>query len=177
MNIFVLFLFLLKAVATSFSGFASIPILRADLVLHHHVLTDQQLNTAIVVSRATPGPVALYVVSVGYMVAGTPGAIAGWLAMTLPALIIIPLLLFAGRFVTHPRVRSMLQAIILSSGGLMWVAAMELAHGTVNDAVTVAICVVTVLLLCTRKVDSIWVILGAAAAELGAASVHLVAGL
>jgi hypothetical protein len=56
-NAFVLFLYLLKATLTTFSGFASLPVLRQDLVLNHHVITDQQLNTAIVVTRTTPGPV------------------------------------------------------------------------------------------------------------------------
>ena len=37
-----------------FSGLASLPVLRTDLVLQHHMLTDQQLNTAVVVTRTTP---------------------------------------------------------------------------------------------------------------------------
>ena len=31
--------------------------------------------------EARPGPVRLYIVSIGYFVAGVPGAIAGWLSM------------------------------------------------------------------------------------------------
>jgi chromate transporter len=85
MNAFVLFLYLLKATLNTFSGLASLPVLRQDLVLNHHVITDQQLNTAIVVSRTTPGPVGLYVVSVGYF------------ADDAPALLIIPLIHFVGR--------------------------------------------------------------------------------
>jgi chromate transporter len=67
MNTFVLFLYLLKATLTTFSGLASLPVLRQDLVLNHHVIADQQLNTAIVVTRTTPGPVGLYVVSVAIL--------------------------------------------------------------------------------------------------------------
>jgi len=59
MNPLLLYLFLLKATMTSFSGLASLPIIRADLVLSRHVLTDEQLNTAVIVSRATPGPVGI----------------------------------------------------------------------------------------------------------------------
>ena len=59
LNALVLFFYLLKATVTTFSGLASLPVLRQDLVLHHHVITDQQLNTAIVVTRTTPGPVGL----------------------------------------------------------------------------------------------------------------------
>ncbi|WP_408490759.1 chromate transporter [Paraburkholderia sediminicola] len=66
MNAFILFLVLLKATVTSFAGLASISVVRDELVVHRHVLTDEQLNEAVVVTRSTPGPVGLYVVAVGY---------------------------------------------------------------------------------------------------------------
>ncbi len=177
MNAFILFFFLLKATLTTFSGLASLPVLRQDLVLHHHVLTDQQLNTAIVVTRTTPGPVGLYVVSVGYFVDGVPGAIAGWLAMIAPALLIIPLIHFMGKRATHPRVTSTMQGVVLASAGLLWVSSIPLAREAVYDPLTIAILLVTVVLLVLRKLDSLWIILGAATLELAAASVHLVSGL
>lgn len=177
MNAFVLFLFLLKATLTTFSGLASLPVLRQDLVLNHHVLTDQQLNTAIVVTRTTPGPVGLYVVSVGYFVDGVPGAIAGWLAMIAPALLIIPAIRFMGRHSTHPRIRSTLQAVVLASAGLLWASSLPLGREAVNDSLTMGILIVTVVLLVLRKLDSLWIILGATALELAAASAHVVSGL
>ena len=76
MNPFVLYLHLLKATLTTLAGLASLPVLQADLVQHHHVLTNKQLNVAIVVTRSTPGPAGLYVVSVGYFVDGFWGAVA-----------------------------------------------------------------------------------------------------
>lgn len=177
LNSFLLFLYLLKATLTTFSGLASLPVLRQDLVLNHHVITDQQLNTAIVVSRTTPGPVGLYVVSVGYFARGVPGAMAGWLAMIAPALLILPLIRFVGKRATHPRARSMLQGVVLASAGLLWVSSMPLARETVRDPLTIALFLGTVFLLVLRKLDSLWIILGAAALELAAASMHLVSGL
>jgi chromate transporter len=176
LNAFVLFLFLLKATLTTFSGLASLPVVRQDLILNHHVLTDKQLNTAIVVTRTTPGPVGLYVVSVGYFVDGVPGAIAGWLAIVAPALLIIPLIHFMGKHAAHPRARSMLQAVVLASAGLLWVSSIPLARESARDPLTIAILLSSVVLLVFRKLDSLWIILGAAALELGAASVHLVSG-
>jgi hypothetical protein len=35
------------------------------------MLTDQRLNEAVAISRNTPGPVGLYIVSVGYFVLGS----------------------------------------------------------------------------------------------------------
>jgi hypothetical protein len=90
MNPCVLYLLLLKATITSFSGLASLSIIREDLVVQRQVLTDDQLKMAVVVSRTTPGPVGIHVVSVGYSVGGIKGAIAGWLAMCTPAFVAIP---------------------------------------------------------------------------------------
>lgn len=77
MKVLLLYMLLLKATISTFSGLASLPVLRNDLVLHRHLVTDQQLNTAIVVTRTTPGPVGVYIVSVGYFADGSAGAFAG----------------------------------------------------------------------------------------------------
>ena len=41
----IVYLLLLKATLTSFSGLASLPMVRNDFVVRYHVLTDRQLNT------------------------------------------------------------------------------------------------------------------------------------
>jgi len=176
-NPLALYLVLLKATLTTFSGLASIPVLRTDLVLHRHVLTDQQLNIAVVVTRATPGPAGLYIVSVGYFVAGIPGAIAAWAAMATPALVILPLIHYAGRRAEHPRVQGAIQSVVLASAGLLWATAVPLARQAVTDAMTGVIVLLSTAILLTRRVDSLWVVLGAALAYLAAASAHLVSGL
>jgi chromate transporter len=168
-----LFLLLLKATVTTFSGLASLPVLRSDLVLQRHMLTDQQLDTAVVVTRTTPGPVGLYVVSVGYMVDGIAGAFAAWLAMVTPALLIIPLLRFAGKRAEHPRLKGMIQGVVLSSAGLLWASATPLAREAITDPLALGIVAVSTVVLLTRRVESVWVILGASALELAAASLHL----
>jgi len=81
MNVLVLYFVLLKATVTAFAGLASLAVVRDELVVKRAVLTDAQLNEAVVITHASPGPAGLYVVSVGYFVRGIPGAIAGWLAM------------------------------------------------------------------------------------------------
>ena len=44
MNPLLLYLLLLKATLTTFSGLASLPVLREDLVVTRHAVTDEQLN-------------------------------------------------------------------------------------------------------------------------------------
>lgn len=177
MNPFLLYLLLLKATITAFSGLASLPVLRQDLVVNRHALTDEQLNIAIVVTRTTPGPVGLYVVSVGYFAGGIPGAVAGWAAMVTPALLIIPLIHYMGRRAEHPRAKGTLQAVVLSSAGLLWAATVPIARGAITGPVSLAILLASVIILATRKIDSLWVILAAALLQLAAASFGLVSRL
>lgn len=173
MNIVVLYLLLLKGIVTAFAGLASLPVIQDELVIQRHVLTDTQLNEAVVITRSTPGPVGLYIVSVGYFVAGVPGALAGWLAMITPALLIIPLVQFVGRRMEHLRIRSMLQTVVLASAGLLLAAAIPLAQDALTDVVTIAIAAVSFVLLLTTRLDTLWIILGAAACSLSAASLGI----
>ncbi len=173
MNIFLLYCLLLKATITTFTGLASLPVIQDELVTQRHVLTDTQLNEAVVITRSTPGAVGLYVVSIGYFVAGVPGAIAGWLAMITPALLVIPLVHLAGRQMQHPRARSILQTIVIASAGLLLAAAIPLARDALTDPVAVMIAAVSLVVLLTTKLDSLWLILGAAIVSLSASSLGI----
>ena len=177
MNLFLLYLLLLKGTVTAFAGLASLPVIQDSLVAHHHALTDKQLNEAVVITRSSPGPVGLYIVSVGYFVAGVPRAIAGWLAMITPAGIMIPLVHFVGRRMENPRVRSVLQCVVIASAGLLLAAAIPLARDGLTDPVTIGIALVSFGLLLTTKIDTLWIILGAAIVSLSATALGIVATL
>ncbi|MFV8642095.1 chromate transporter [Ralstonia pseudosolanacearum] len=175
MNTFVLFLVLLKATLTSFAGLASISVVRDELVVQRHVLTDAQLNEAVVVTRSTPGPVGLYVVAVGYEVAGTPGAIAGWAAMTAPGLAVIPLLVVFRRHLRHPRVRSGLQAIVIASAALLLATVLPFARTAITGPVTAVAALATLPLVVRFKVDPSLIIAGAAAVAMACYAANLTA--
>jgi chromate transporter len=160
-NLLLLYLLLLKATMTSFSGLASLPVLRADLVLRYHVLSDRQLNTSVAAGRMGPGPVGNYVVSVGYQVAGYPGAVAGWLAMITPAFVILLLIRFVGRRAEHPRARGMVRAIILAGAGLLLSAAVPLARDAIAGPLPLLIASGSLLLALFTRMDTLWIVLGA----------------
>jgi chromate transporter len=163
MNVVALYLILLKATITSFAGLASLPVVRDDLVVQRHVLTDAQLNEAVVITRGTPGAVGLYVVSVGYMAGGLPGAAAGWLAMITPALLIIPMVRYARGKMEHPRLRGVLRGVVIASSALLLAAMIPLAKDALIDRVTISIALVTVVLLFKTNIDTLWIVLGAGA--------------
>jgi chromate transporter len=162
MKPFLLYLLLLKATLTSFSGLASLPMIRADLVLRRHVLTDEQLNTAVIVSRSTPGPIGIYVVSVGYSVDGVAGALAGWAAVCTPALLVMPLIRLASRRTTHPRMRSATHAVVAASAGLLAAAVVPIARESLTEPWTLSVAIVCLLLM-FRRVSPLWLVLGASA--------------
>lgn len=127
MNVFVLYLLLLKATMTSFSGMASLPQIRTDLVQTYHVLTDDQLSQAVLVGRASPGPMGAYVVAVGYLAKGWQGAVAGYLAMVTPAFFALPLLAWVQRRLNNPRMRSLVDTVVITGATLLVPSGLQLA--------------------------------------------------
>ena len=119
MNPVVIYLLLLKATMTSFAGMGSLPQIRQDFVETRAAVTDQQLSQAVLVGRATIGPMGAYVVAVGYFAGGWPGAIAGWLAMITPALVAIPLLTLIQRWLHLPRIRAAVDGVVIASAVLL----------------------------------------------------------
>ncbi|HEY4043769.1 MAG TPA: chromate transporter [Rhodopila sp.] len=160
MNVFLLYVLLLKGTVTAFAGLASLPVVQDALVIQRHVLTDTQLNEAVVITRSAPGPVGLHR-RVRYF------AIGGWFAMITPALLIIPLVHFVGGQTEHLRVKAILQTIVVASAGLL-AAAIPLARDALTNPITIAIAAVCLVLLLTTKIDTLWIILAAAVISLTA---------
>jgi chromate transporter len=162
MNAVILYFLLLKATATTFTGLASLPVVRDDLVVERKVLTDRQLAAAVAAGQTTPGPLGLYIVSVGYFVAGVPGACAGCLALLTPAFLILPLLKYLAGRAEGRRVRSAVQSLTLSAAGLIVAAAYPLAENALTGPLTAAIALASFLFLALTRRDTAWVIAGSA---------------
>jgi chromate transporter len=162
MNPLLVYLLLLKAAATSFSGLTSLPVVRHDFVETRHVMTDRELNAAVAAGRTAPGPNGLYLVSVGYFVAGWPGACAGCAACLAPAFLIIPMLHYLGRRAERPRVKSAIQAVTLAAAGLVIEATVPLARDALTGWIPVGIAVASFLFLVLTTRTTLWVMAGAA---------------
>ncbi len=129
----VVYLLLLKATVTSFAGMGSLPQVQQDFVQTHRLMSDEQLSQAVLVGRATPGPMGAYVVAVGYFAAGWPGAVAGLLAMTTPALLAIPLVAVVQRWLHLARMRSAVDAVVVASAALLVVSGVSLARDALRQ--------------------------------------------
>ena len=165
MSALVLYLLLLKATASSFSGFASVPIVREDFVVRRAVLTDQQLNNAIAISQASPGPLGLYVVIVGYFVMGMTGATVGVVALASPAILAVPV----ARAVRRGRaaeLRGACSGIVIASCALMIVTGLRLAPAAVPGVSLVILAATAFVILATTRIPPIAVITASAIAGL-----------
>jgi chromate transporter len=161
-----LYWLLMKASLTSFSGLGSLPMVRNDFVETRHLLTDHQLNTAVVAGRTGPGPYGLYLVCVGYLTGGIAGALAGFLALITPAFLVIPLMNWIGRRADNPSVRGAIRGVVLASAGLLISAAVPLTQDAWTGFYAVAIIVASFALLTFTKIDSALLMVGAALAGL-----------
>jgi chromate transporter len=132
MSVFALYLLLLKATVTSFAGMGSLPQIRQDFVVTHGVITDEQLSQAVVIGRSAPGPVGAYVVAIGYFADGWVGALAAWLAMITPAMLVIPLLTLLRRWLHLPRVRAAVDAVVIASAVLLLASVVRMAMDSVE---------------------------------------------
>jgi chromate transporter len=133
MNIVVVYLLLLKATVTSFAGMGSLPQIRQDFVETYHLMSADALSEAVLVGRATPGPMGAYVVAVGYLAAGWSGAVAGWLALVTPAFAALPLLVTVQRWLHLPRVRRLVDAVVVAGAALLVPAGFSLAADAVRQ--------------------------------------------
>jgi chromate transporter len=118
MDAVALFATFLKASALSLGGLSSLPLLRADLVAPG-IATDDQVVQAIAIGKISTGPTGLYIVSLGYLVAGVVGATVALIAASLPPLVIVPITALARRWLLATPVAGLVRGVALATAGLL----------------------------------------------------------
>jgi chromate transporter len=156
-----LFLFFVKSSLFVFgSGLAIVPFLHGGVVQERHWLTEAQFLDAVAVAMITPGPVVITVAFIGYIVGGPVGACAAALGVFLPVyLFVVVLGPFYKRFSQNTQIRAFVQGVTAAATGAIAGAVFVLAKHSIRDAWTVAIAVVTLLILMKWKVPEPAIIL------------------
>ena len=159
-----IFLFFLKIGSVLFgSGYVLLAFLRADLVERYGWLTNQQLLDAVAVGQVTPGPVFTTATFIGYVLAGTPGALVATVGIFLPAFVFVAL---SGWLV--PRIRKsealsgFLDGVNVASLALMAYVTFELGRSAIVDWMTAILFAAAAVALVARRVNSVWLIAAAA---------------
>jgi chromate transporter len=159
-----LFLVFLKLGSVVFgSGYVLLAFLRSDLVAKLHWLTEKQLLDAVAVGQVTPGPLFTTATFIGYLLAGPKGAAVATVAIFLPAFLLVAV---TGPWVSRLRKSALASAVLdgvnAASLGLMGVVTLYLARTAFVDVATVLAAVASAVLIFRNRVNSAWLILGAA---------------
>jgi chromate transporter len=157
-----LFLSFLKIGAVLYgSGYVLIAFMRSEFVTRLGWITNQQLLDAIAVGQATPGPISSSATFVGYLLGGWPSGLLATLGMFLPSFILVVLL---SRILPWTKkshwARTFLDGVNVASLGLMAGVTWELGRAGVVDIFTIALAVISLVLVLRFKVSSVWLILG-----------------
>lgn len=164
MNTLTLFLLILRAGLLSTGGFGNAPALHADLVRTRGWATDEQFGAAFAVGQISPGPNGLWVISLGYLVNGWPGALAALVAIALPPLLVVWVERAYRRVQSHPATEGFVRGLSLSVTGAFLVVLGRLLigeSGTVGPE-PVVIALAALLLGLSQRVPVVIILLLAA---------------
>jgi chromate transporter len=161
-----LFLSFLKIGSIVFgSGYVLLAFLREEFINHLHWLSEKQLIDAVAVGQFTPGPVFTTGTFIGYLVAGVPGALVATVGIFVPGFVLVAL---SGPLL--PKLRrsalaaAILDGVVVGSLALMAVVTWQLGRASIVDWRTIIILIASAVLLLRFRINSAWVIAGAAVA-------------
>jgi len=156
------------------SGYVLLAVLRADLVLRLHWLSEAQLLDAIAVSQATPGPFFTVATFIGYLLSGWKGASLATLGMFLPAFVYVAATArFLPKLRQSPAGSAFLDGVNAAAVALMAFVGFQFARATLLTPSAAVIGAVSAFLIFRYRVNSAWLVLLGAAAGTALKLLHL----
>ncbi|MCK5710730.1 MAG: chromate efflux transporter [Deltaproteobacteria bacterium] len=157
-----LFLVFLKIGAVLYgSGYVLLAFLEADFVEALGWITSQQLIDLVAIGQVTPGPLLTTATSIGYLVAGIPGAAIATLGIFLPSFVFVaavnPII---PKLRKSPLAGAALDGVNAASLGLMAAVTIQLARVSLIDPLTIFIAVICAAALFFLRINSTWLIAG-----------------
>ena len=146
------------------SGLAIVPFLYGGVVTDNHWLNERQFVDAVAVAMITPGPVVITVGFIGYLIAGLAGACVAALATFVPCYLftVLPAPYFK-KYGKLPAIVAFVDGVTAAAIGAIAGAVIVLAKRALIDVPTVALAVVTAIILWRFKKLQEPVIVAAAA--------------
>jgi chromate transporter len=150
------------------SGYVLLAFLRGDFVDRLGWITQQQLIDAVSIGQVTPGPVFTTATFIGYVVAGPIGAFLATLAIFIPSFVFVGLLTrVTDKLRSSPWTSALLDGVNATALALMAGVSYQLARTAIVDLVTLAIAVVTLLLVWKTKLNTAWYLAAGALIGIG----------
>jgi len=161
-------LFFLKVGTFLFgSGMVLFAFIQRDVVDRFGWVSQQQLIDAIAVGQMTPGPVLSSATFIGYLVSGWQGALVATIAVFLPSFIIIVLIgPIIPRLRQSPTAQAFLKGVNSAVVALILAVSLSVFQSAIVDGWTVLILAAGLFALLRYRVDTLWLVLGGAAAGL-----------
>jgi chromate transporter len=134
------------------SGLAIVPFLHAGVVQEFRWLDERQFLDAVAVAMITPGPVVITVAFIGYLVAGSAGAVVAALATFFPCYLftVIPAPHFQ-RLSRNVTIRAFVEGVTAAATGAIAGAVVVLGRRALVDLTTVSIALASLLVLTRWK--------------------------
>ncbi|WP_274364245.1 chromate transporter [Paenibacillus thermotolerans] len=142
-------------------GFAMIPLIEKEIVGRRKWLASEEVTDVFAVAQSIPGAVAINAATIiGYRRAGVVGAIAALLGVLLPTFLIV---LFLSMIVLHvqqnPMIEAAFKGIDAAIVAIILYAGMKTGKTAVQDKMTLAVVIATVLALFFTNVHPVFIIL------------------
>jgi chromate transporter len=146
------------------SGYVLLPVLRSDLVLRLHWLTESQLLDAVAVSQATPGPFFTVATFIGFLLASWKGATLATLGMFLPAFVYVGITSgFLPKLRKSPLAGGFLDGVNSAAVALMAFVGWQFGRAALVSVPAIVLAVLGAVFVFRCKINSTWVVLGGAA--------------
>ena len=157
-----LFLVFLKIGAVLYgSGYVLLAFLEADFVETLGWITTQQLIDVVAIGQVTPGPLLTTATSIGYLVAGMPGAVIATVGIFLPSFVFVAAVNpIVPRLRKSPLAGAALDGVNAASLGLMAAVMFQLAKVSLVDPLTIIIAIACAASLFFLRINSTWLIVG-----------------
>jgi chromate transporter len=170
-----LFMLFFKIGALIFGGgYVMIPFIQKEVVDIHQLVTRREFVDALAMGQATPGPIVITAVFIGYKAAGLAGALAAAAGIFMPSTLMV---LALGRYLPLLKrfvlVRAFLKGMKTAIVGLLIYVAFSLGKTVITDLTGLTLLITAFILMLWNKVDNVFIILGSGIAGL---IVHVLAG-
>jgi chromate transporter len=144
-------------------GFASVPLMRYEVVELRHWLESKTFMDGIALGQVTPGPIVITATFVGYQIAGLLGAVVGTIAIFTPSFLMVLITVPYFDRLQHSLVfRRALRGVLASFVGLLAAVAVNFGSA-VPWSIPAVLIAVAALAALRLKIDILWVVLAGAA--------------
>ncbi|MBS1493277.1 MAG: chromate efflux transporter [Bacteroidetes bacterium] len=146
------------------SGFVIIGVLQQDVVVNYHWLSQADFLAGISFGNITPGPVVITSTFIGYLTAGMWGSVVSTFCIFFPTFCFVLILAHSiGKFKDNFYLKSFIKGANAAAIGAILSTAYNLSWSSLIDIPTIIIFIVTLIILFRVKVNTLYLIIAAAA--------------